>query len=138
MRLLFLVVTCSCLETAVAAATPLMPDALMCAIATSSHILVVTEGDKVDGVVFVLDSWKGDVPKGELLKLDRHLCGRATTGQRIYDPREDLLGEPRTHPTRVTCSRMLLFLNHDGNEWTPAVQSSYGLTYSTVCQAPAM
>src|ERR1700683_4478323 len=35
----------------------------------ASHIIVVTAGDKIDGAVEVLESWKGDLKKGDRLSI---------------------------------------------------------------------
>jgi hypothetical protein len=74
----------------------------------ASHIVVVTEGDKIDGVIEVLECWKGDLNKGDRLNVPE-LAEFAPKDKRKVSPR--LLADDKTGlPTHVTCQRMVLFL----------------------------
>ena len=37
---------------------------------TATHIVVVTEGDRIDGEVRVIESWFGDLERGDAIELD--------------------------------------------------------------------
>jgi hypothetical protein len=74
----------------------------------ASHIVVVTKGDRIDSAVEVLESWKGDLKKGDRLTIPELAA---------FAPEKIRLIFPRWHeeravdlPKHVTCSRMVLFL----------------------------
>jgi hypothetical protein len=75
----------------------------------ASHIVVVTEGNKIDGVVEVLDSWKGDLKKGEIIKLPR-LAEFAPEESRTIHRSRDPFKEDADRPAQVSGARMVLFL----------------------------
>ena len=82
---------------------------------TASHIVVVTEGDKIDGDVEVLESWKGDLKKGDKLIIPE-LAAFAPEKERVVSPwllRDKLAPGDATH---VTCSRIILFLVKNGEK----------------------
>jgi hypothetical protein len=73
----------------------------------ATHIVVVTEGEKIDGVVEVLESWKGDLRKGERITVPA-LAAFASAKMRVIWKRR--CREDTGPPAAVTCSRMVLFL----------------------------
>lgn len=96
----------------------------------STHIVVVTEGDKVDGEVEVLESWVGDLKKSDKLSLP-DLAAFAPEEERVVSKGAKQEKDP---PASVTCSRMVLFLRKreeaekgkpTRTSWTPTVP--YGL-----------
>src|SRR5262245_63476344 len=74
---------------------------------SATHIVVVTEGEKIDGVVEVLESWKGDLKKGERITVPE-LAAFAPDAARAIS--KGSYGDDTKLPARVTCSRMALFL----------------------------
>jgi hypothetical protein len=73
----------------------------------ATAIVVVTEGEAIDGKVDVLESWKGNLRRGEQITL-AELAGFAPEASRSIAKgwhRND-----ETVPAFVTCSRMILFL----------------------------
>ena len=77
----------------------------------ATHIVVVTEGEKIDGVVEVQESWKGDLKKGDVITVPQ-LAAFAPNEKRLIAER--LFQDERPgRLTSVTCSRMVLFLIKD-------------------------
>lgn len=105
----------------------------------STHIVVVTEGDKIDGVLEVVESWKGDLKKGQKLtfpELARFSSLESRAVQRSRDDFASLLPSKNKEQlllkgierkvSHVTCSRMILFLvrqqaphGKSGVKWLP-------------------
>jgi hypothetical protein len=76
----------------------------------ATHIVVVTEGDKIDGQLEVLDSWKGDLQVGEKLTIPE-LAEFAPLETRAVQCMPTVSLCLFTHPQiYVSCSKMLLFL----------------------------
>lgn len=73
----------------------------------ATHILVVTEGDKIDGDVEVLESWKGDMKKGDRITIPE-LAVFAAEKERAVNYM--FIEKTPGLAARVTCSRMVLFL----------------------------
>ena len=74
----------------------------------ASHIVLVTEEDKIDGVVEVLESWKGDLKKADRLTIP-DLAEFAPKDSRKVSLL--LFAREKTElPDFVTCQRMVLFL----------------------------
>lgn len=73
----------------------------------ATHVVVVTEGDKIDGVVTVLESWKGDLKKGEKLTVPG-LAEFASKENRAIGGNFDHPSE--NHPSHISCSRIVVFL----------------------------
>jgi hypothetical protein len=73
----------------------------------ATHIVVVTEGEKIDGAVEILESWKGDLNQGDRLTLPE-LAAFAPEKARAIS--KGLFREDKALPASVTCSRMVLFL----------------------------
>jgi hypothetical protein len=73
----------------------------------ATHVVVVTEGTKIDGVVEVLESWKGDLKKGDTLTVSE-LAAFAAEAERVVA--KPLFRDPPPGPARVSGSRMVLFL----------------------------
>jgi hypothetical protein len=74
----------------------------------ATHILVVTEGAKIDGIVEVKESWKGGLNKGDVLTVPE-LAAFAPEKARMIAKNLFEKDDPQ-RPTHVTCSRMVLFL----------------------------
>ncbi len=89
-------------------------DSVICAW-HATHIVVATEGAEIDGVLTVLESWKGDLRQGDEVAV-RELAEFADEDARTVHPTmmDDLLrrkrGERIEGPSRVTCRRVVLFL----------------------------
>jgi hypothetical protein len=93
----------------------------------ATHIVLATEGEKINGRLEVRESWKGDLKPGEEinvpeLKQFQPDAARAI-GRRYTFTKE----KPDTLPKTVTCQRMVLFLVRgeaaDGKE-SPAWRSA--------------
>jgi hypothetical protein len=69
----------------------------------ATHVVVATEGERIDGVLTVLESWKGDLRRGAALVVPE--LAR-------FAPREPRLIDALDHPATnaVSGDRMLLFL----------------------------
>jgi hypothetical protein len=121
----------------------------------TTHIVVVTEGDEIDGKVRVLESWKGDLKKGDEIDIpalaifadpkERTLSGPFHIPKNVplsrkvqyhgYRIKNWVSGKgPLIKIKKVTCKRMVVFLkkadgeNADDTMWTP---SSYGKDIKT-------
>jgi len=74
----------------------------------ATHIVIATEGNKIDGKVTVLESWKGDLRAGEVISVPELASFKSQSSREvksgIFDIKRD---EP---PKYVTGSRMILFL----------------------------
>ena len=79
--------------------------------ANATHIVVVTEGDKIDGIVEVLEFLEGRLKKGEILTIPE-LAEFASAEARKVQKNYYALGEDQdaTRPEFVRGSRMVLFL----------------------------
>jgi hypothetical protein len=77
----------------------------------ATHV-VVSEGEKIDGTVEVLESWRGGLRKGDVLQLPG-LAYFALRELRLIVARGD------REPTHVTGSRMILFLRWKPEESDP-------------------
>jgi len=83
---------------------------LDCCAWNATHIVVVTEGEKIDGVVEVLESWKGDLKKSDTLKVPE-LAAFASEESRVVSKRHfAYVDEDRDRPAHVSGSRMVLFI----------------------------
>lgn len=86
----------------------------------ATHIVVATEGEKIDGVFTVIESWKGDLKPGETLTIPE-LAEFASEKTRLIDTewiwrgREDKI----ITPTYVTGARMILFLKQIRTDTVP-------------------
>lgn len=86
----------------------------------ASHIVVVSEGDRIDGVVTVLASWKGDLKMGHHLTLPELAKMAGKEERKIHENRfNPARTQEQPAPTHVTCSRMVLFLIRDRTEGLP-------------------
>jgi hypothetical protein len=96
----------------------------------ATHIVVVTGGDKFDGCVKVVESWKGDLKRGDTITVPE-LAEFAPDKMRVIS--KGLFQKDKDLPASVTCSRMVLFLikrqeKGDGDKpgkttWFPANDS---------------
>jgi hypothetical protein len=86
----------------------------------ASHIVVVTEGDKIDGVVEVLESWAGDFEKGQRITIPE-LAAFAVEKKRKVSGRLFELDNRSVFADHVTCSRMILFLIEKQEKARPGV-----------------
>lgn len=75
----------------------------------ATHIVVVSEGDKIDGEVEVLESWKGDLKKGDKLSLP-DLAEFAPEKERVVSKSLFDRDKDKVLPATVSCSRVALFL----------------------------
>jgi hypothetical protein len=79
----------------------------------ATHIVVVTEGEIIDGVVEVQESWKGDLKKGDVITVPQLAAfapeERRRVAEKLFE-REDPSRRAKVRPNHVTCSRMVLFL----------------------------
>jgi len=106
----------------------------------ATHVVVVSEGGKIDGDVEVLDTWKGDLKKGDRITVPA-LAAFAPEKERTISEWWFKRGEEKDLPTMVTCSRMVLFLIRKqerpeggrlaATEWLPAAGEADGFKVST-------
>src|SRR5215469_3006835 len=78
----------------------------------ATHIIVVTEGDKIDGIVEVTESWRGDLKVGASVTIPG-LAEFAPDDKRVI--RKGIHAtfdkdEPAMKVTHVSGKRMILFL----------------------------
>ena len=81
----------------------------------ATHIVVVTEGEKIDGKVRVLESWKGDLKPGEEITVPE-LAEVAPAKKRVISA---WLPRKKNLPEAVSCSRMVLFLVRNPEKVVP-------------------
>lgn len=105
----------------------------------ASHVVVVTEGEKIDGVLTVLESWKGDLTPGDVVSVPE-LAEFSSESSRLV--RKSYLAADAEPPRHVTGDRMILFLKEKprgesvgkeaarGRVWEPA--SSAGVNVSAL------
>lgn len=74
----------------------------------ATHIVLVTEGEKIDGVVTVLESWRGDLKPGDTLNLPELAKFAPEDARQVIDP--DPRPNASKNSTQVTGKRMVLFL----------------------------
>lgn len=86
----------------------------------ADYVVLVTEGEAIDGEVTVLASYKGGVHVGSSLKIPE-LRGFAEQSARRIEPL--FVGGELRHKT-VTCGLMILFLDSDGV--TDALRPAWG------------
>jgi hypothetical protein len=91
----------------------------------ATHVVVATEGEKIDGVLTVLESWKGDLTPGDAVSLPDLAAFNPEASRVVKRPFSNRDAEPR----HVTGDRMILFLkekplaNGDGGRaWEPAAR----------------
>src|SRR5438874_1861724 len=71
----------------------------------ATHIVVVTEGERIDGKVRVLESWRGDLRPGDRLELPDLAAFAPLKSRAISAP---FLAKPMAgQPTHVTGDRMV-------------------------------
>jgi hypothetical protein len=90
-----------------ASAYPVPPFCLDDCSRNATHVVVVTEGALIDGHVEVLESWRGNLRRGDRLNLPRLAVFADPDNRAVADT------EPG-QPTHVTGSRMVVFLR-----WRP-------------------
>src|SRR5262245_709907 len=86
----------------------------------ATHIVVATEGQKIDGELEILESWKGDLKKGDRIripelaafapKLERVIFKKSSFTVRPFGSELKAPPPDPPAPTHVTCARMVLFL----------------------------
>jgi hypothetical protein len=81
----------------------------------ATDIVVGSKGEKIDGVVKVLESWKGDLKTGDLLTVPE-LAEFADEKARIIAKPLGTKDTSADEPESVTCSRMVLFLVRKQNK----------------------
>ena len=88
----------------------------------ATHVVVVTEGKKIDGVVEVLESWKGDLKKGDSFTLTELAAFAPAEARVVAKP---LFGKDDGPTIRVTCSRMVLFLKQKPKSRRPEASTNH-------------
>lgn len=84
----------------------------------ATHILVVSEGEKLDGRCVVLESWKGDLETNSAVFIPELAAFEAQETREI----KRWPNKPEASPSYVSCARMVLFLKRstlDGSQWEP-------------------
>lgn len=84
----------------------------------ATHIVVVSEGVKLDGKCVVLESWKGDLETNSTVFIPELATFESQEAREI----KRWPNEPEVFPSHVTCSRIVLFLKRsasDGSKWEP-------------------
>lgn len=87
------------------------------AAAKATHIVVVTEGREIDGKVFVLESWRGDLRNRDMLTLPELAAFKSKESRRVTN---GLWVNKKEAPVFVTGDRMVLFLVRNGDKWEGA------------------
>ncbi len=112
----------------------------------ATHIVVATEGDKVDGRLTVIESWKGDLKTNEVILVPEMKAWSPVDARKALGAYRGLYlaldPELVKHlPTHVSCKRIVLFLIKDADRWKPAsktrlmsmsaawIEDRYVLTY---------
>jgi hypothetical protein len=86
----------------------------------ATHVVVVTEGEKIDGNLTVLESWKGDLAPGEVISVPELAAFSAKASRLIRKPIWDRSTEPEHY---VTGDRMVLFLKEKPRAKTEGEES---------------
>jgi hypothetical protein len=89
-----------------------------CASWNATHVVVATEGESVDGVLTVIESWKGTLKAGETVTVPQ-LKVFAPAKERTIRWEYRRLADA---PEHVTGARMVLFLVKDGARWESTVR----------------
>ena len=79
----------------------------------ATHIVVVTEGEKIDGVVEVQESWKGDLKIGDVITIPELAAFAPEEKRRVAEKlfeQEEPWRRAKVRSNHVTGSRMVLFL----------------------------
>lgn len=87
----------------------------------ATHVVVVTEGEKIDGSLTVLESWKGDLAVGDIISVPELADFNAKSSRLIKKPIWDRSTGP---PRYVTCDRMVLFLKEKPHAKTEGDESA--------------
>ncbi|MBA3765699.1 MAG: hypothetical protein H0W99_01675 [Acidobacteria bacterium] len=74
----------------------------------ATHIVVATEGKKIDGVLRVLESWKGELMVGETIRIPELAAFNPTEARKVHPLWSDT--EPGAQQVYVTGERIVLFL----------------------------
>jgi len=96
----------------------------------ATDIVVVTEGDAIDGEVLVLETWKGELRRGERLTIPELAAFAPEESRKVAEPW--LRRDNDDVPKNVTGGRMVLFLIRENDQWLPADQLSKEMNVSTV------
>lgn len=73
----------------------------------ATHIVVATEGEKIDGIFTIIESWKGDLKQGDIITISE-LSSFTSESSREIDT--SWYRKDNVQPEYVTGSRMVLFL----------------------------
>jgi hypothetical protein len=76
----------------------------------ATHVVLVVVEDRIDGRVEVLESWAGDLRKGDLLEPPAFVAAQASLASRIFLP--GMVGARFVRATCISPTRMVLFLKH--------------------------
>lgn len=85
----------------------------------ATHVVVVSEGEKLDGRCVILESWKGDLETNSSVFIPE-LAAFESKDARAIKRWPNI--EPEASPSHITCSRIILFLKQsalDGSKWEP-------------------
>ena len=96
----------------------------------ATDIVVVTEGDTIDGEVMVLETWKGELRRLERLTIPELAAFATEESRKVAEPW--LRRDDDDVPKKVTGDRMVLFLIRENDRWLPADQLSKEMSVSTV------
>ncbi|HLX64286.1 MAG TPA: hypothetical protein VKX17_23640 [Planctomycetota bacterium] len=81
---------------------------------SATDIVVATKGDEIDGVVKVLEVWKGALHVGDMISVPDLASFKNKDARLIHDP-PFLEKKPNAPAQYVTCTRMILFLKKKAN-----------------------
>ena len=96
----------------------------------ATDIVVVTEGNAIDGEVMVLETWKGELRHGEQLTIPELATFATEESRKVAEPW--LPRDDDDVPKKVTGDRMVLFLIRENDQWLPADKDSKEMAVSTV------
>jgi hypothetical protein len=87
----------------------------------ASDVVVVTEGDTIDGQLTILETWKGKLKVGDKLSIPEFQDFKEkTTCEVKWEINIAIRG--KDDPLYVTCSRMILFLQKKSHSGLPQKQ----------------
>jgi hypothetical protein len=101
----------------------------------ATHIVVATEGQKIDGVFRVLESWKGDLPVGETVRIPELAAFNSKEERTIrFWPGEN---DHLSKPLEVTGDRVVLFLR-DANQVAAETEKGEDEEESRAVKSPSV
>ena len=91
----------------------------------ATDIVLATEGDRIDGELEVLETWRGGLKKGEKVLIPALAMFEEPATRAIYDAPAD-----ESATKHVTGRRMVLFMRRSGSRWLAA--SDWGVMRASV------